>query len=89
MIMAAKKDNEIDEETLKEIANETGGKYFRARDKDMLSEIYAQIDSMERTEIEVKSYTKYKELFGWFLIPALILGISTETLNRSIFKRQT
>ena len=81
--------NEIDEETLKEIANETGGKYFRARDKDMLSEIYAQIDSMERTEIEVKSYTKYKELFGWFLIPALILGISTETLNRLIFKRQT
>ena len=81
--------NEIDEEILKEIANETGGKYFRARDKDMLSEIYAQIDSMERTEIEVKSYTKYKELFGWFLIPALILGISTETLNRSIFKRQT
>ena len=81
--------NEIDEETLKEIANETGGKYFRARDKDMLSEIYAQIDSMERTEIEVKSYTKYKELFGWFLIPALILGISTETLNRSIFKIQT
>ena len=81
--------NEIDEETLKEIANETGGKYFRARDKDMLSEIYAQIDSMERTEIEVKSYTKYKELFGWFLIPALLLGISTETLNRSIFKIQT
>ena len=81
--------NEIDEKTLKEIANETGGKYFRAKDQDMLSEIYAQIDSMERTEIEVKSYTKYKELFGWFLIPALILGISTETLNRSIFKRQT
>lgn len=81
--------NEIDEKTLKEIARETGGKYFRARDKDMLSEIYAQIDSMERTEIEVKSYTKYKELFGWFLIPALIIGISTEILNRIIFKRQT
>ena len=72
-----------------EIANETGGKYFRARDKDMLSEIYKQIDSMERTEIEIKSYTKYKELFGWFLIPALILGISTETLNRYTFNRQT
>jgi len=55
----------------------------------MLSEIYAQIDSMERTEIEVKSYTKYKELFGWFLIPALIIGMSTETLNRTIFNRQT
>ena len=81
--------NEIDEKTLKEIANETGGKYFRAKDRDMLSEIYAQIDSMERTEIEVKSYTKYKELFGWFLIPALMIGMSTETLNRTIFNRQT
>ena len=81
--------NEIDEKTLIEIANETKGKYFRARDKDMLSEIYKQIDSMERTEIEIKSYTKYKELFGWFLIPALILGISTETLNRYTFNRQT
>ncbi|MEE3195498.1 MAG: VWA domain-containing protein [Candidatus Neomarinimicrobiota bacterium] len=81
--------NEIDEKTLKEIANETGGKYFRAKDQDMLSEIYAQIDGMERTEIEVKSYTKYKELFGWFLIPALMIGMSTETLNRTIFNRQT
>ena len=81
--------NEIDEETLIEIAKETGGKYFRAKDKDMLSEIYAQIDSMERTEIEVKSYTKYKELFGWFLIPALIIAMGTETLSRTIFKRLT
>ena len=81
--------NEIDEETLIEIAKETGGEYFRAKDKDMLSEIYAQIDSMERTEIEVKSYTKYKELFGWFLIPALIIAMGTETLNRIIFKRLT
>ncbi len=81
--------NEIDEETLIEIAKETGGEYFRAKDKDMLSEIYAQIDSMERTEIEVKSYTKYKELFGWFLIPALIIAMGTETLSRTIFKRLT
>ena len=81
--------NEIDEETLKEIAKETGGEYFRAKDQDMLSEIYAQIDNMERTEIEVKSYTKYKELFGWFLIPALIIAMGTETLSRTIFKRLT
>ena len=81
--------NEIDEETLKEIAKETGGEYFRAKDQDMLSEIYAKIDSMERTEIEVKSYTKYKELFGWFLIPALIIAMGTETLSRTIFKRLT
>ena len=81
--------NEIDEKTLKEIAKETDGKYFRAKDQNMLSEIYAQIDRMERTEIEVKSFTKYKELFGWFLIPALIIGMSTETLNRTVFNKQT
>ena len=79
--------NEIDEKTLKEISKETGGRYFRAKDQDMLTEIYAQIDSMERTEIEVKSYTKYKELFGWFLIPALIIGMGTETLSRTVFKK--
>ena len=81
--------NEIDEKTLKEISKETGGRYFRAKDQDMLAEIYAQIDSMERTEIEVKSYTKYKELFGWFLIPALIIGMGTETLSRTVFKKLT
>jgi len=81
--------NEIDEKTLKEISKETGGKYFRAKDQDMLTKIYEQIDSMERTEIEVKSYTKYKELFGWFLIPALIIGMGAETLSRAIFKRIT
>ena len=81
--------NEIDEETLKAIAKTTGGRYFRARDKDMLTEIYQQINDMERTEIEVKSYTRYEELFGWLLIPALMLGIGTETLTRSIFRQQT
>lgn len=81
--------NEIDEETLKAIAKTTGGRYFRARDKDMLTEIYQQINDMERTEIEVKSYTRYEELFGWLLIPALMLGMGTETLTRSIFRQQT
>ena len=81
--------NEIDEETLKAIAKTTGGQYFRARDKDMLTEIYQKINDMERTEIEVKSYTRYEELFGWLLIPALMLGIGTETLPRTIFRQQT
>jgi len=81
--------NEIDEETLKAIAKTTGGRYFRARDKDMLTGIYQQINDMERTEIEMKSYTRFEELFGWLLIPALMLGIITETLTRSIFRQQT
>ncbi|MFQ6614282.1 MAG: VWA domain-containing protein, partial [Fidelibacterota bacterium] len=55
--------NEIDEKTLKAIADRTGGKYFRAVDVKALKKIYAEIDRLERTEIEIKQFTHYRELF--------------------------
>ena len=81
--------NEIDEKTLRAIADRTGGKYFRATDENMLVNIYDEIDELEKTEIQVKEYTQYKELFGWLLIPALMLGLCYETLERSVFRRRT
>jgi Ca-activated chloride channel family protein len=66
--------NEIDEETLKNIAEITKGKYFRALDENTLGDIYDEIDLLERSIIEVNEYTLHRELFGWFLIPAFILG---------------
>lgn len=81
--------NEIDEKTLKEIANRTGGRYFRATEESMLTDIYDEIGELEKTEIKVKEYTQYNELFGWFLIPALIFGMGCETLDRVIFRRRT
>ncbi|HDY75151.1 MAG TPA: VWA domain-containing protein [Candidatus Marinimicrobia bacterium] len=81
--------NEIDEKTLKEIARRTGGRYFRATDEDMLADIYNEIGELEKTEIQVKEYTQYRELFGWLLIPALLLGLGYETLDRSVFRRRT
>tara|TARA_B110000014_G_C19915529_1_gene473717 strand:- start:137 stop:808 length:672 start_codon:yes stop_codon:yes gene_type:complete len=78
--------NEIDEETLKFIAEITGGKFFRATNVEVLESIYAEIDQLERSEIEVKEFTQYKELYGWFLIPAFILGLSMEIIRRSIFR---
>ncbi len=51
----------IDEETLRQIADVTGGAYFRAKDTDTLEEVYAQIDKLEKTEIEQKQYTRYSE----------------------------
>ena len=54
---------EIDEELLQRIAAQTGGKYFRATDTESLREIYRQINEMEKTKIEVKEFTKYRELF--------------------------
>ena len=81
--------NEIDEETLMRIAKVTGGKYFRATDIETLGLVYSEISSLERSEIDVKEYTQYKELYGWFLIPAFILGMSMEIIRRSIFKMRT
>ena len=81
--------NEIDEETLKHIANVTGGKFFRATDIEALASIYSEIDQLERSEIEVKEIALYKELYGWFLIPAFLMGLGMETTRRSIFRSRT
>ena len=78
--------NEIDINTLKDISKETGGKFFRATDKEALSKIYARIDELERSEIEVRNFTDYKELFRWFLVPALFLALIYFILKRYIFK---
>ena len=81
--------NEIDEKTLQAIAEETHGRYFRATDEETLEDIYEEINQLERTEIEVREYTSYEELYGWFLIPALIFSFGFEILERSVFRRKT
>jgi len=80
--------NEVDEETLKTIAKLTNGRYFRATNIGRLQRIYEEIDQLERSEIDVKTYTRYKELYGWLLIPAAIIGILYEAINRSILRRK-
>ena len=64
---------DLDEETLQEIAQKTGGAYFRATNTEALKKIYQQIDKMEKTEARIKEYMEYEELFAWFLIPGLCL----------------
>ena len=64
---------DLDETTLKKIARIGGGKYFRATDTKGLAEIYDIIDQAEKTEIKVKEFFHFRELYPYFLIPALIL----------------
>ena len=64
---------DIDEEVLTKIADITGGKYYRATDKNSLEKIYHEIGELEKTKIEVKEFTRYKELFVNFL--ALAFGV--------------
>lgn len=61
-------ESDLDEETLREIADGTGGKFFRAKDPKALAEIYDTIDKLEKTEIKTKSYTNYSDrFFPWLL----------------------
>lgn len=65
--------NDLDENILKQIAEITGGAYFRADSENKLSEIYKKIDSMEKTVVKRKEYKRYNELFRYLIIPAFII----------------
>ena len=78
---------EIDEETLKKVADATGGRYFRATSEEKLEEIYAEIGEMEKTEIKVREYVDYRELFHLFLYPGLALLSLELILGNTRFRR--
>jgi Ca-activated chloride channel homolog len=63
----------IDEDTLRAIADKTGGLYFRAENLEGLQQIYDTIDAMETTEVKVDIFAEYKEIYPWLLIPALVM----------------
>jgi Ca-activated chloride channel homolog len=68
-----KQETAIDEETLIEIAEKTGGQYFRAHSSNELKQIYEHIDKLEKTEIEIKEYNSYKDIYEIFLWIAFCL----------------
>jgi Ca-activated chloride channel family protein len=78
---------DIDEDSLKSIAASTGGLYFRATDTRSLEEIFQRIDRMEKTQIKVKKYTRFQELFPYFLIPAALLFLGEVALSQSRLRR--
>jgi Ca-activated chloride channel family protein len=77
----------VDEETLTKIAKIADGQYFRATDSKSLSQIFNQIDKLEKSTIEMNHYTQYRDLFAWFL--AFGLGIITleVVLGQTLLRR--
>lgn len=72
---------DLDEGLLREIATTTGGQYFRAADTESLKKTYDQIDKLEKREIETVKYADWRELFPFFLSPALgclLVGVLLE-----------
>ena len=77
----------IDEDLLKQVASITGGRYFRATDENKLREIYKTIDKLEKTEIEVKQYRSYAELFLPYILIAAALILLEIVLNSTRLRR--
>ena len=78
---------QIDEDLLRNVASITKGQYFRATDKTSLEKIFAEIGELEKTKIEVKEYTRYKELFVNYLLLALGLLIVEIALANTRFRK--
>lgn len=77
---------EIDEELLQQIADATGGKYFRATDNTKLSQIYSEINKMEKARTTIDSFPVYKELFGKYAF-AVLLCLLLELILKLIVRR--
>lgn len=78
---------EIDEALLSEIAESTGGRYFRATDNTKLAEIYSEINKMEKARTTVDSFPVYKELFGRYALAALLAILLELVFNWFIIRR--
>ena len=77
----------LDEGTLKQIANVTGGRYFRATDTQSLQQIYAEINRFEKTEFKTFNTVAEKELATYFLIPAVLLLALEILLSNTVLRK--
>ena len=77
----------LDEDLLKKMADETGGQFFRAKDKEGLQDIYRQIDKLEKSKVEVQSFKRYEERFILFLLAALLFVFLEQLLNFTLFRK--
>ena len=78
---------DIDEASLQEVAETTGGRYFRATNREGLGQIYEEIDALETTEIEVQNFTSYGELFHYPLAAGLLILLLEVGLGQTVLRK--
>jgi Ca-activated chloride channel family protein len=78
---------DMDEDLLRYIASQTGGRYFRATDTNSLKTIYNEIDRLEKAPIQEKGYREYNELFINFLLAGIIVLLLEVILSNTILMR--
>lgn len=77
----------IDESTLRQIADASNGQYFRATDTQKFREIFQQIDQLEKSKIQTQGSRRFRELFHYFLIPALAILLVELILSQTRFRK--
>ena len=80
-------ENPLDEETLRQIAAITNAKYYRATDAEALRGIYAEINALEKSDVEILNFVRYREVLAWFLVPALVLLLLELVLSNTAFRK--
>jgi Ca-activated chloride channel family protein len=80
-------ESQLDEATLRHVAEITGGRYYRATDTAGLEAIYDEINQLETSQVEVQVFNQYRELAGWLMVPALLLLLSELGLGQTVFRR--
>jgi len=78
---------DVDEGMLQKIADETGGKFFRATDTESLKNIYAEIDRMEKTTHQMKKFEHHSELFSYAVLLSMALFGTSLALQQTRFRR--
>ena len=76
-----------DEDTLEQVSQLTGGKYYRADNAEKFKAIYAEIDKLEKSEAVINKYTEYQELFLWFVTGGLAVLLLEIALGQTLLRR--
>ncbi len=80
-------ESELDEETLRNVADQTGGRYYRAADTEGLRQIYDEINTLEKSEVEVRVFRRFTELAVWALLPALAILLLELALRNTLLRK--
>lgn len=80
-------ESEFDEELMRRVSEATNGSFFKASDESGLQKIFDEIDSLEKSEIEVRTFTRSQEWAVWFLGPAVIILMIEAMLRYTLFRQ--
>jgi len=80
-------ESQLDEATLQQIAEITGGKFFRAYDTNELTQVYDEINRLEKSEVEIQTFHHYQELIVFLLVPAIMILLAEIVLRKTILRQ--